>query len=127
MVTFLPLSHPQIYLPMIFRLWESINSYRFDNRMLEFLAKLSEIHVAQEISDPRKLDELPDDERSEAEERPAWGKETLKPGQRWLGIYKDVGIFSDHEWDFIMCKCLASMGPHLFSCYRYITHLTSFY
>ena len=34
LVTFLPLSHPQSYLPLLFRLWEGINSYMWDERML---------------------------------------------------------------------------------------------
>ena len=39
LLSFLPLSHPQSYLPMLFRLWESINSYMFDDRMLHVLSK----------------------------------------------------------------------------------------
>src|ERR1700722_18033334 len=37
-VTFLPITHPQSYLPMLFRLRESINSYMYDERMLHFLS-----------------------------------------------------------------------------------------
>jgi proteasome activator subunit 4 len=110
MLTFLPQSHPQAYLPMLFRLWESVNSYIFDERMLQFLAQLSEMHLDPTISDPKAIDEIPDDARSENEGRPNWAKDDLNSAGPWSGIYKDVGIFTDYDWHFIMCKCLASMG-----------------
>ena len=110
MLTFLPLSHPQTYLPMLFRLWESINSYMYDERMLQFLSRLSEMHVDPTVSDPRKIEELPDDAKSEGEGRPEWWKEDLETNFRWGGLYKDVGIFTEREWSLLMCKCLASMG-----------------
>jgi hypothetical protein len=114
MLTFLPQTHPQSYLPMLFRLWESINSYIYDERMLQFLAQLAEMHVEPETSDPKKIDEIPDDARSESEGRPNWSKDDLGSTGLWTGIYKDVGIFTDYDWHFIMCKCLASMGWCLF-------------
>jgi proteasome activator subunit 4 len=113
LLTFLPITHPQSYLPMLFRMWESINSYMYDERMLDFLSRLAEMHVAPEISDPRKIAEIPDDERSEGEGRPTWsgdGFNDLPDSVTWPGIYKDVGIFTEHEWHLVMCKCLASMG-----------------
>jgi len=85
----------------------------YDDRMLHFLAKLTELHVAPQVSDPHKIAELPDDERSEDEGRPSWSQEDLKSfpeGAVWPGLYKDVGIFTEHEWHLLMCKCLASMG-----------------
>ncbi|KAJ7130046.1 hypothetical protein C8R43DRAFT_1025561 [Mycena crocata] len=109
MLTFLPLSHPQAYLPMLFRIWESINSYMFDERMLDFLASLVEIHVASDVSDPRKAAELPDDARSEGEGRPQWSEQDLHQNSAWAGIYKDVGVFTEHEWSLLMCKCINSM------------------
>ncbi|KAJ7630634.1 hypothetical protein FB45DRAFT_1027837 [Roridomyces roridus] len=109
LLTFLPLSHPQAYLPMLFRIWESINSYMFDERMLEFLASLSEMHVASDVSDPRKLAELPDDAKSEGEGRPQWSEDDLNATSAWPGIYKDVGVFTEHEWSLLMCKCINSM------------------
>ncbi len=93
-------------------MWESINSYVYDDRMLHFLSKLTEMHVSPEVSDPRKLTEIPDDERSEGEQRPRWSREDLKEDAAWHGIYKDVGIFTEHEWGLLMCKCLASMGTN---------------
>ncbi|KAI0336090.1 hypothetical protein GY45DRAFT_1316150 [Cubamyces sp. BRFM 1775] len=109
MLTFLPLSHPQSYLPMLFRVWESINSYMFDDRMLQFLARLSEIHVDPTVSDPHRIQDIPDDARSEEEGRPEWPKDDLETKWRWSGLFSDVGIYSETEWNFIMAKCMASM------------------
>ncbi|THV06091.1 hypothetical protein K435DRAFT_44420 [Dendrothele bispora CBS 962.96] len=109
LLTFLPLTHPQTYLPMLFRMWESFNSYIYDERFLDFLAKIAEMHVAPEVSDPRKIAQLPDDAKSEDEDRPAWSEEIPGDDAVWSGIYKDVGIFTEHEWHLLMCKCLASM------------------
>ncbi|CAA7258799.1 unnamed protein product [Cyclocybe aegerita] len=110
LMTFLPLSHPQYYLPMLFRMWESINSYMYDERMLHFLSKLTEKHTNPEVSNPKRITEIPDDERSEGEGRPDWSDDHLAgPRGSWPGLYKDVGIFTEHEWNFLMCKCLASM------------------
>lgn len=95
---------------MLFRMWESINSYSYDERMLAFLTKLVEVHVSPEVSDPRRIAQIPDDEQSEGEQRPNWLQEDLRQGASWPGLYKDVGIFTEHEWNLIMCKCLASMG-----------------
>ena len=110
LLSFLPLSHPQSYLPMLFRIWESVNSYNFDERMLSFLASLAELHVDPTVSDPARIESLPDDARSEDEGRPNWPRNDLKSGGPWYGIHKDVGIFTDEEWNLIMVKCLSSMG-----------------
>lgn len=117
LLTFLPLSHPQSYLPLLFRLWDSVNSYLYDERMLQFLARIAEMHVDPTVSDPKRIEIIPDDEVSEGEQRPNWPKEDLDAHMkwRWSGLYKDVGIFTDREWNLIMCKCLASMGKQ-FSC-----------
>ncbi|TFK57485.1 hypothetical protein OE88DRAFT_1651225 [Heliocybe sulcata] len=109
MLTFLPLSHPQSYLPLLFRLWESVNSYIYDDRMLQFLSRLAGMHVDPTVSDPAKIEQVPDDARSEDEGRPNWPKSDCYPSGHWNGLFSDVGIFSDHEWHLIMCKCLASM------------------
>lgn len=110
LLTFLPQTHPQSYLPMLFRVWESVNSYNYDERMLYFLAQLSEMHVDPNLSNPARLTELPDDARTEGEDRPNWPKDDLKHTGPWEGMYKDVGIFTEEEWNLIMVKCLASMG-----------------
>lgn len=110
LLTFLPRSHPQLYLPMLFTIWKSVNSYMYDDRMLQFLAKLAEMHLDPSISDPKKIQEIPDDELSPEERRPNWSSDDLKSNYHWAGIYNSVGIFTDLDWQFIMCKCLASMG-----------------
>lgn len=100
---------------MLLRVWESMNSYQYDERMLHFLSKLSEMHMDPEVSDPRKIYQIPDDVISEGETRPNWSKNDSQRGEsHWPGLYKDVGIFSEHEWNFLMCKCLASMGKHTY-------------
>lgn len=78
--------------------------------MIEFLADIAKMHVNPRLSDPARIDEIPDDARSEDEKRPNWRKDDLKFEGQWGGLYRDVGIFTTHEWDYIMCKCLASMG-----------------
>lgn len=126
MLTFLPMSHPQSYLPMLFRLWESINSYMFDERMLHFFSKLTEMHVDSTVSDPGRIESIPDDARSEDEGRPQWEKKDLESKWKWSGIYSDVGIFTEHNWNFIMSKCLVSMGTccgRTISTVSYITAL----
>lgn len=96
---------------MLFRIWESVNSYNFDERMLGFLAQLSVMHVDPSVSDPERITSLPDDARSQDEGRPSWDKSDLKSSSgHWTGIHKDVGIFTEDEWNLIMVKCLASMG-----------------
>lgn len=95
---------------MLIRLWEAVNSYRYDEEMLHFLAELAEMHVDFKVSDPARIEEIPDDARSEGEGRADWPKDDLEREGCWTGIYKDVGIFSDDEWRFIMAKCLSSMG-----------------
>ncbi|KAF9568562.1 hypothetical protein CPC08DRAFT_679680 [Agrocybe pediades] len=109
LTTFLPLTHPQYYLPTLFRLWESINSYKFDERMLHFISKLAEMHVHPEVSNPKRLSEIPDDELSEGEGRPNWARKDHFDRYQWQGLFKDVGMFTEYEWNFLMCKCLASM------------------
>jgi proteasome activator subunit 4 len=91
---------------MMFRLWEAVNSYAYDERMLAFLSKLTEMHVDPNISNPKRIDGLPED-WGEAP-RVRWPKHDAT--ENWHGLSKDVGIFTDDEWSHIMCKCLASMG-----------------
>ena len=78
--------------------------------MLDFLSDLAELHLNASLSDPAKIADIPDDERSEGEARTGWFQEDLQHRPIWPGIYKTVGIFTEGEWNLIMCKCLASMG-----------------
>lgn len=95
---------------MLFRMWESINSWSYDERMLGFLSKLAEMHVDPSISDPKGIDEIPYDSGDPPPDV-RWVRP--HPDGPWQGLYKSVGIFSDDEWSTIMCKCLASMGWYL--------------
>jgi proteasome activator subunit 4 len=85
---------------MLFRLWESINSYKYDERMLQFLSRLSEMHIDPSISDPRKIRGIPDDAKSVDEGRPNWSRDDMEFDGPWPGLFKDgtgVSIFTDHE------------------------------
>ncbi|KAL1720654.1 hypothetical protein EV715DRAFT_249853, partial [Schizophyllum commune] len=109
LLTFLPESHPQAYLPMLFRHWQSVNSYLYDERMLDFISRLTVLHVDPTVSDPRKITDVPDDALSEGEGRPKWAHEEPEDNFVWSGIYKDVGIFTEQQWSWVMCKTLVSM------------------
>lgn len=100
---------------MLFRTWESLNSYLYDERMLQFLSRLAELHVDSSVSDPRKIPNIPDDEISEGEERPSWSPDDLREQETWPGLYADVGMLTEHQWNLLMCKCLASMGGFAFT------------
>lgn len=86
---------------MMFRLWESINSYMYDDRMLEFLSRLTEMHVDPSVSDPKRIEAIPDDARFEDEGRPPWSHDDIKSSGPWPGLFKDgsggVGIYTEHE------------------------------
>ena len=94
--------------------------------MLAFLARIAEMHVDPTISDPRKIGEIPDDARTEDEGRPNWPRDDMKGpvNGRWMGLQQDVGIFSEKEWNFIMCKCVASMGKFFFERLVFILNLS---
>lgn len=47
LVHFLPLSNPDPWLPVLFRLWDSFKSSLFDDQMLDVLARLAEEHVTR--------------------------------------------------------------------------------
>ncbi|KAF5337321.1 hypothetical protein D9611_003207 [Ephemerocybe angulata] len=82
LTSFLPPTRPHLYLPALFRIWEAFNSSIIDDRMLELCADLSEDHVAGQAGD---LGEL----------APQW---------------KEVGIWSQWEWDFLSAKALGSLN-----------------
>lgn len=123
---FLPTSHPALWRRMIFRLWESFASEHWDDQWLDLLSRLSIQHVDPNVSDPRVETWLK--RIAEGEDMDAVGRElaALPPSQPsladvmdvdqdelhrpWRGIRQDVGIFTDHEWAFIMTKCLRSFN-----------------
>ncbi|GAA5990546.1 hypothetical protein JCM10908_003124 [Rhodotorula pacifica] len=138
---FLPVSHPQYYLPAVFKLWEAFSSDIYDEQWLDFVERLATLHTDPRVSHPDIVDELrqmvkdagdyvPEKTRVEdtLEEHtyshrkngiPAYifgmqeGAST--PGgspalPKWRGLRKDVGIFTEQQFAFIMTKCLRSMG-----------------
>ena len=118
LVHFLPLSHPQRWLPAMFRLWESFNSSLFDDQMLDLLARLAEMHV----SDPRlssaesasKAGSRPDarlpDETASATASGESESSATEPEQVNMGLFSEVGIFTEQHFSLIMTKCLKSAG-----------------
>lgn len=125
-VHFLPVSHPQYYLPAVFKLWEAFNSGIWDEQWLDFMERLTTKHLDPRVSHPAIVEELRVLAR-EAGETVVEGTrvEDLLEGDEgdaemsgdedaeWKGIRKDVGIYTDAQWAFIMTKCLRTMGESL--------------
>ncbi|CDS82081.1 related to BLM10-proteasome activator subunit [Sporisorium scitamineum] len=141
LVHFLPISHPQRWLPTMFRLWESFNSSLFDDQMLDLLARLAEMHVTDpsisSASSARKASTLAEatmrpeaqapeaaaaprplgDEQMQEDEQPqpaeasdsAPSSGTQSPSEK-LGLFGDIGIFTEQQYSLIMTKCLKSAG-----------------
>ncbi|KAI5481022.1 proteasome activator subunit 4 [Pseudohyphozyma bogoriensis] len=111
---FLPISHPQYYLPAIFKLWEAFNSSIWDEQWLDFMERLSFLHLDPSKSHPELVDELRTMAREKGMDIPEvkveeWAGMPTPRGE-WKGIRKDVGIYTEEQWAFIMTKCLRSMG-----------------
>ena len=81
--SFLPLRAAKSYLPALFSIWEAFNSNLIDDRFIEVMGNLSEEFVA--------------------------GSATCDDALPW----KDVGIWTESQWSFLMSKCLASMREFL--------------
>ncbi|KAJ3798132.1 hypothetical protein GGU11DRAFT_782291 [Lentinula aff. detonsa] len=82
MTSFLPFTHSNEYLPLIFKLWEAFNSGILDERFLELAGELSEEYVAGPT------------------EEDATGK----------AAWKDIGIWTEAQWDVLIGKGLGSMN-----------------
>ncbi|POV98029.1 hypothetical protein PSTT_14696, partial [Puccinia striiformis] len=95
---FLPISHPVPWLDSIFRLWNTFQSQSWDSQWLDLLARLSHKHLDPNASDPRLEHIL----------------KNITPGQdfdeqahkAWSGIHRDVGIYTQRQWSFIMTQCI---------------------
>lgn len=83
LTSFLPPTHTHLYLPALFKLWEAFNSSVMDDRLLELAGSLSEEHVAG-LS----------------------GTAGEDGGAKW----KEIGIWSESEWKFLIGKGLGSMS-----------------
>ena len=81
LTSFLPPTHVHLYLPMLFKLWEPFNSSAMDDRLLDLAGSLAEEHVA------------------------GLNREEIG-GAQW----KDVGIWSQTEWNVLIGKGLGSMS-----------------
>jgi proteasome activator subunit 4 len=143
---FLPASHPQYYLPAIFKLWEAFSSDIYDEQWLDFVERLALKHLDPRESHPEIVEEL----RQMTKDKGEYVQEKVKvedlldeqqhghkgrkdglPGHvfgmqdglstpggsaalpKWRGIRKDVGIFTEQQFSFIMTKCLRAMGAFL--------------
>ncbi|GJJ09449.1 hypothetical protein Clacol_003672 [Clathrus columnatus] len=86
--------------------------YRFP--ILNFTCRqIAEMHVDPTLSDPAIISTIPDDARSDGENRPKWNNDDLKACGVWRGLFKDIGIFTNSQWAIIMSKCLISMVTSL--------------
>lgn len=129
LVHFLPISHPQRWLPVMFRLWETFTSSLFDDQMLDLLARLAEMHVSDpRFSTPRSRTEtgVNADEVEERLLRAASsssssssetssvnanaGANAESSSSAEQGLWSDVGIFTEQQFALIMAKCLRSAG-----------------
>ncbi|WFD32792.1 Proteasome activator BLM10 [Malassezia sp. CBS 17886] len=88
LVHLLPLAQPQQWLPALFRLWDTFNSSLFDDQMLDHLARLSELLVAD----------------------PCGGGGGAAADTDALGVWRETGIFTDAQFATVMTKCLRSAG-----------------
>lgn len=94
LASFLPPTHTHLYLPPLFKLWEAFNSSVIDDRLLDIAGNLSEEHAAGTSGD--------------AEE---------EGGAQW----RDVGIWTEAEWNLLTCKGLGSMSLCQTSVFIFLT------
>ncbi|TFK76811.1 hypothetical protein BDN72DRAFT_829977 [Pluteus cervinus] len=80
--SFLPPTHIHLYVPTLFKLWEAFNSSAIDDRLLDVAGELSETHIAGKAGDAGE------------------------GGAEW----KDIGIWTQAQWDILVGKGLLSMG-----------------
>ncbi|CEL52206.1 Proteasome activator complex subunit 4 OS=Xenopus laevis GN=psme4 PE=2 SV=1 [Rhizoctonia solani AG-1 IB] len=80
--SFISPSHPDIYLPALFKIWEAFNSTVVDDRLIHVMGNLAEEHCAGK--DGR------------------WGEGSTER--------RDTGIFTEQQWTLLMSKCLGSMS-----------------
>lgn len=81
--SFLPPTDPDLYIPALFKIWEAFNSSVVDDRLIDLAADLSEEHVTG---------------KAESGEQ--------KNSAEW----KDVGIWTEDQWNRLIGQGLASMS-----------------
>ncbi|KAH8919753.1 hypothetical protein BT69DRAFT_1352911 [Atractiella rhizophila] len=103
LVHFLPMSERnaiELVLPVVFRLWEAFNTRIWDEQWLDLCARAGERVAKNEAEESGKVEEW-------EKLREEYGvKREGKDGEGW----KDVGIFSEEQWEFICTKLLRGMG-----------------
>jgi proteasome activator subunit 4 len=83
LTSFLPPTQTHLYLPALFKLWEAFNSSIIDDRLLELASELSEEHVSGTSG---------------------------RAGQEDSAQWKDVGLWTETQWNFLVGKGLGSMS-----------------
>lgn len=81
----MPPTHTNLYLPVLFKLWEAFNSSIIDDRLLDLAGDLAEEHVSGKS-----------------------GNAGVEGGAEW----KDVGIWTQSEWTMLIGKGLGSMSEY---------------
>jgi len=84
LTSFLPPTQTHLYLPTLFALWEAFNSSVIDDRLIEFAGGLSEELITGKFG------------------------EAGEGGSEW----KDVGIWSEDQWTFLVGKSLGSLSMY---------------
>ena len=84
--SFLPPTNSSLYLEPLFRVWEAFNSSLMDDRMLELCGDLAEEYVAGKAGDAGE----------------------------YAAEWKDVGIWTEWQWNFLANKALSSMSTFIF-------------
>ncbi|POW12958.1 hypothetical protein PSHT_07915 [Puccinia striiformis] len=104
---FLPISHPVPWLDSIFRLWNTFQSQSWDSQWLDLLARLSHKHLDPNASDPRLEHILKNiTPGQDFDEQSRQSLATFEGTQAWSGIHRDVGIYTQRQWSFIMTQCI---------------------
>lgn len=85
LTSFLPPTHAHLYLPALFELWRAFNSHLIDDALLELCGELAEEHILGSVSGAG--------------------------GSEW----RDVGIWTDDQWHFLVTKALNSMSKYKLS------------
>lgn len=111
MCHFLPLSMPTTWIGLVFRLWPTFQSAHWDEQWLDLLARLSLKHIDPNASDPR-LGLLLEEVRAGKTFDSVAARIVIESqdSSPWMGVRKDVGIYSERQWSFIMTQCVRLFG-----------------
>jgi hypothetical protein len=98
--SFLPPTHPHLYIPALFKIWEAFNSSVIDDRLIDLAGDLSEEHVAGTA-----------------------GSAGQEGGAEW----KYAGIWTEDQWTMLIGQGLASMSAcNSFGLRVWLLRLTDF-